>query len=358
MRQLLACAAVALVLPGCGIFYPPGNADSGGAAKPPMRCAACPGDVAPGGAPGRDGTAGPPGRDGVRGERGLRGERGEQGPAGQAGATGATGAGGSKGPEGRDGKDGAEGQRGPAGRDGKDGRDGRDGIDGRDGKEGPAGPPGPRGAAGSPGASDEEGLAKQLDRLLGRKDAACDCRPGVTAGPDAGAGKPWWERLFNLFLAFLGGMGAFITACTPLLLGLLKIHAEQQKEASRSPASGKAAISDPPVLWIAGIVVLGGLFFTFLLYSFAVAVLIFICAFMLCSSVLIVALGHAYKTIDGAMLAREKQDWDRNRTLELDKREQARRSERDKRRLERLERERQARQADSAGGSGNSSNEG
>jgi len=321
MRQLLACAAVALVLPGCGVFYPPGNASEGGSAASPVRCAACPGDVAP------------RGRDGARGERGERGLRGEAGAAGLAGRDGPAGA---KGTDGRDGKDGAEGQRGPAGRDGKDGRDGndgrdgadgkdgrngRDGIDGRDGKDGP---PGPRGPAGTLGASEEDSLAKQLDRLLGRKNASCDCRPRSSAGPDAPITKPWPERLFDLLLAFLGGVGAFITACTPLLLGLLKIQADQKKEADKAPDLRKTAFADPPVLWIGGIVLLGGLFFTFLLYSFALAVLVFICAFMLCSSVLIVALGHAYRTIDGSMLAREKQAWIQARALEKDKLERER----------------------------------
>ena len=54
------------------------------------------------------------------------------------------------------------------------------------------------------------------------------------------------------------------------------------------------------------VVLLGGVFFAYLLFVFAVWLLVFICAFMLSSGVLLIAVAYAYKLLTDATIKRER----------------------------------------------------
>jgi Collagen triple helix repeat (20 copies) len=259
---------------------------------------------------GRDGRDGAVGRMGEKGETGVPGERGRDGLSGRDGAAG------------RDGTD---------GRDGVRGRDGRDGSNGRDGRDGAAGAAGVNAVSMVPQPT-------PLQVLLGdHASNGCCAGPGESQPPSGRRDDhPWW---LNLILAILGGIGAFVTACTPLLLGLAKLYADQKGGVDRAAAQHRAATqraptdegknnadsastqasatdpATPPSVYILGwkpvaaavsVVFLGGCFFAYLLVMFAVALLIFICAFMLSSGALLIAFAYAYKVIGESDMQRER----------------------------------------------------
>ena len=210
-------------------------------------------------------------------EIGAPGGDGSAAVAGRDGRDGAPGRDGKDGSAGRDGSAGKEGLLGPAGRDGRDGTPGRDGKDGSPGKDG---------LPGLPGRDGRDGLAARLGIL---RDSSAPSTPfAFFFGhfPEANdGGKNSGHNVVTDFLSPIAtGFAALVTAFSPLLLFML----ERQKKASDKAWPRRTV----EVL----IVLFAALCLGYLLYLFAYLILLFICAFMICSSVMIAAVAYAYGT--------------------------------------------------------------
>lgn len=324
MRQRLIHLAVVFVVAACTttdsrqLIWPDGTPihQPGG------------GVVARNGIDGKDGRDGPVGAQGAKGDRGEKGEKGSRGEAGPAGERGRDGSPGRDGAQGRDGMPGKDGERGRDGSQGRDGRDGANGRDGRDGRDGAA------------GQSAQGILVPQpvpLTFFIGADKARC----GQAAASQPPCESQDGHGIVSTVLAILGGIGGFVTACTPLLTGWAKLYFDRRDAAERALATEKAAkevatqqavtdgpaVSTPvatalgstagtalsayPLGWrgtlgVGVLILFGGMFFAYLLVTFAIALLIFICAFMLCSGALLVAFAYAYKLIGESDMRRER----------------------------------------------------
>jgi hypothetical protein len=202
--------------------------------------------------------------------------------AGRDGRDGALGRDGKDGSAGRDGSAGKDGLLGPAGRDGRDGTPGRDGRDGSAGKDGS---PGRDGLPGLPGRDGRDGLAARLGIL---RDSSAPSTPFAFffgRFREASAGMNSGHNVVTDFVSpIVTGFAALVTAFSPLLLFMLERH----KKASDKSWPRRTA----EVL----IVLIAALCLGYLLYLFAYLILLFICAFMICSSVMIASVAYAYGT--------------------------------------------------------------
>jgi hypothetical protein len=208
------------------------------------------------GAPARDGSAAVAGRDGRDGAPGRDGKDGLSG---------------------RDGSAGKDGLLGPAGRDGRDGTPGRDGKDGSPGKDG---------LPGLPGRDGRDGLAARLGIL---RDSSAPSAPfafffGHFPEANDGAKNNGHNVVTDFLSPIATGFAALVTAFSPLLLFMLERH---KKAGDKSWPRRTVEVL---------VVLIAALCLGYLLYLFAYLILLFICAFMVCSSVMIAAVAYAYGT--------------------------------------------------------------
>jgi len=220
----------------------------------------------------------------------LAARDGRDGAPGRDGKDGAAGKDGVPGPAGRDGRDGTSGREG---RDGTPGRDGREGVPGRDGKDGSAGRDGLPGLAGRDG---RDAVARWPELLRDTFVQSTLFAPvfGHYSEGESKDGKNGGHNVVSDVLSpFATGLAALITAFSPLLLFLL----ERKKNASKSTKSwlrrlqSAAATFFQLVIFFITAVCVGRL-----LYAFADLILQFICAFVICCSVMVAAATYAYRT--------------------------------------------------------------
>ncbi len=267
MRRSSMLMPMLVTISACN-YLPTQKTVVGGTGVNTQKCESC--------APARDGLATSAARDG---RDGASGRDGKDGSAGKDGLPG---------PAGRDGRDGISGDEG---RDGTPGRDGRDGVPARDGKDGSAGRDG---LPGVPGRDGRDAFAPGPQPL---RDPFAQPTPFAffigPFGEPKDAKNAGHNVVSDVLSPIASGIAALVTAFSPLLL----IWLQKDKSASKSAKSWLRRLRRGVLTFFQLLIaVITAFCIGRLLYVFADLILQFICAFMICCSVMIAAATYAYRT--------------------------------------------------------------